>query len=57
METIESLQSQMTIGEFPFANAGGVGLRRAEPHRCGDVSVELVMTAGFRSGHTVRRYG
>ena len=52
MATIELLPSQVRIGEFPFANAGGAGLQLAEPNRCGNASGELIMTAGMRFGHT-----
>ena len=53
METSKLLPSRMRIGEFPFANAGG--LQRAEANRGGNASGELIMTmtAGIRFGHTV----
>jgi hypothetical protein len=55
METSKLLPSRMRIGEFPFANAGGGGLQRAEANRGGNASGELIMTmtAGIRFGHTV----
>jgi hypothetical protein len=55
METSKLLPSRMRIGEIPFANVAGGGLRRAEANRGGNASGELIMTmtAGIRFGHTV----